>query len=239
MNEQLKKQLELLIKNIDSRKQSEKILILGLLIAGLIMGYLTLEFDPKRAEISSLQSQIASLENSISRQQTAYQTMVAQSQEDPNRFANDRLAVLTREQAELDGEIQALAGDLVTPNQMTELLTTVLERQSGLELVSFRNISAQPLRQGNTNAAELLAETGTLSLEDVVTEEVVGQVYSHGLIIEFQGDYFSTLKYLRFLEDVTGSFFWDAITFRQEEWPNAVVTLQIHTLSTDRGFIGV
>ena len=55
MNEQLKKQLELLIKNIDSRKQSEKILILGLLIAGLIMGYLTLVFDPKRAEISSLQ----------------------------------------------------------------------------------------------------------------------------------------------------------------------------------------
>lgn len=214
MNEQLKKQLELLIKNIDSRKQSEKILILGLLIAGLIMCYLTLEFDPKRAEISSLQSQIASLENSISRQQTAYQTMVAQSQEDPNRFANDRLAVLTREQAELDGEIQALAGDLVTPNQMTELLTTVLERQSGLELVSFRNVSAQPLRQGNTNAAELLAETGTLSLEDVVTEEVVGQVYSHGLIIEFQGDYFSTLKYLRFLEDVTGSFFLDAMTFR-------------------------
>ncbi len=62
MNEQLKKQLELLIKNIDSRKQSEKFLILGLLIAGLIMGYLTLAFDPKRAEISSLQSQIASLE---------------------------------------------------------------------------------------------------------------------------------------------------------------------------------
>ncbi len=239
MNEKLKQQLEPVIKNIDSRKQSEKILILGMLVAGLVMGYLTLVFDPKRAEIGSLQSQIASLESSIARQQSAYQTMVAQSQEDPNRFANDRLAVVTAQQAELDGEIQALAGDLITPNQMTELLTTVLERQSGLELVSFRNVAAKPLRQGTTNAAELLEETGAVNMEDVTAEEVVGQVYSHGLILEFEGDYFSTLKYLRFLEDVTGSFFWDAITFRQDEWPMANVTLEIHTLSTDQGFIGV
>lgn len=239
VNEQLQKLFAPVIKNVDSRKQSEKILILGLLVAGLVMAYLSLVFDPKRAEISSLQSQINSLESSIGRQQTAYQTMVAQSQEDPNRFANDRLAVLTREQAELDAEIQALAGDLVTPNQMTELLTTVLERQSGLQLVAFRNEQAQPLRQGTNNSNQLLEESGTLNLEDVVTEEVVGQVYAHGLVIEFEGDYFSTLKYLRFLEDVTGSFFWDAVTFRQEEWPNAHVTLQIHTLSTDQGFIGV
>ncbi len=239
MNEQLLKFLNPLISNIDSRKQSEKILILGILIAGIVMTYLTLAFDPKRAQIASLQSQIASLENSISRQQTAYQTMLAQSQEDPNRFANDRLAVISREQAELDGEIQALAGDLVTPNQMTQLLRTVLERQSGLDLVSFRNVDAQPLREASTNAAELLEEDGAINFEDVSREEVVGQVYSHGLVIEFEGDYFSTLNYLRFLEDVTGSFFWDAISFSQLEWPNARVTLEIHTLSTDQGFIGV
>ena len=239
MNEQLRKILDPVVANIDARKQSEKILILGIMVAGLVMVYLTLAFDPKRAEISSLQSQIRNFENSITRQQTAYQTMVAQSQEDPNRFANDRLEVLAREQAQLDGEIQALAGDLVTPNQMTQLLRTVLLRQSGLELVSFRNVNAQPLRAANSNQSELLEEDGTLNFDDVAQEEVVGQVYSHGLIIEFEGDYFSTLNYLRFLEDVTGSFFWDGISFRQLEWPNAHVTLEIHTLSTDQGFIGV
>ena len=141
--------------------------------------------------------------------------------------------------AELDSEIQALAGDLVTPNQMTQLLRTVLERQSGLDLVSFRNVSAQPLREATTNTAELLEQEGAINFEDISRDEVVGQVYSHGLVIEFEGDYFSTLNYLRFLEDVTGSFFWDAISFRQLDWPTAHVTLEIHTLSTDQGFIGV
>jgi MSHA biogenesis protein MshJ len=165
--------------------------------------------------------------------------MLVSSQEDPNRFANNRLVVIGREQNQLDGQIAALAGDLVTPNQMTEILTTVLERQSGLELVYFRNEPAAPLRTGVSNAGELLTETGTLNFDDVVEDEVAGQVFEHGLVIEFQGDFFSTLTYLRFLEEITGSFFWDSISFSQLDWPNALVSLEIHTLSTDQGFIGV
>lgn len=239
MNEQLKQRIEVLRKNIDSRRQAEKLLIFGMVLAGVVLTYLTIAFDPIRADLEALRGQIANTQRQITAQQTAYQNMVAQSQEDPNRFANERLAVIEREQAVLTEQIQALAGDLVTPNQMTQILTTVLERQSGLELISFRNVEAEPLREGATNTAQLLAEAGAVSLNNVAESEVVGQVYAHGLIIEFQGDYFSTLKYLRFLEEITGSFFWDEVAFRQLEWPNAHVTLQIHTLSTDQGFIGV
>ncbi len=240
MNEQLLRNLDLLRKNIESRKQSEKILILGMLLAGLVLIYLSVAFDPVRADLQILRGQIASTERQIASQQTAYQNMLAQSQEDPNRFANERLAVIQREQSSLTGEIQSLAGDLVTPNQMTEILTTVLERQAGLELISFRNIAAAPLREGAVNTQQLLADSATVNLDAVAQRsDVVGQVYAHGLIIEFQGDYFSTLKYLRFLEEITGSFFWDEIAFRQLTWPDAEVTLEIHTLSTDQGFIGV
>lgn len=211
-----------------------------MLIAGLVLSYLSIVFDPVRADLQSLRSQITGTERQIIAQQTAYQNMMVQSQQDPNRFANERIAVIQREQASLTGEIQALAGDLVTPNQMTEILTTVLERQAGLELISFRNVAAAPLREGAADTSELLAEgeAGELSVSPQTTG-VVGQVYSHGLVIDFQGDYFSTLKYLRFLEEITGSFFWDDIVFRQLEWPLARVTLRIHTLSTDQGFIGV
>ena len=239
MNEQLNKYLAPLIGNLEARNQSEKILILGLLAAGLVLTYLSAAFDPVRADLEQIRAQIRGAEVQINAQQNAYQNMVAQSQEDPNRFANERLAVVQREQLQLTSQIQALAGDLVTPNQMTEILTTVLERQSGLELVSFQNIEAEPLRAASSNAEELLEESGTLNISDIVQDEVTGQVYSHGLVIQFQGDYFSTLKYLRFLEDITGSFFWDAISFEQMEWPNAHITLEIHTLSTDQGFIGV
>jgi MSHA biogenesis protein MshJ len=153
--------------------------------------------------------------------------MVAASQEDPNKFANDRLAVIAREQSRLDVEISRLAGDLISPSDMTRILTSVLEQQSGLELISFQNRAAVPLRTG-VAAAGVAGE-----------DEVDGQVFEHRLVIEFQGDFFSTLKYLRFLEEISGSFFWDSVSFKQVVWPEALVTLEIHTLSASAGFIGV
>ncbi len=239
MNEQLKKALDSFVSNIESRKQSEKLLVLGMLLAGLVLSYLSLAFDPMRININRLSSQITNTERAIQVQITTYEGMVVQSQEDPNRFANERLAIVDREQAFLTAEIQSLAGDLVTPNQMTEILTTVLERQAGLELVSFQNTAPQPLRELGTSTDDLTDSEFDSEFEANLQSNISGQVYSHGLTIEFEGDFFSTLKYLRFLEEITGSFFWDAVSFKQNTWPNAEVTLRIHTLSTNQGFIGV
>ena len=233
MNEQIREQLDRLVKNLESRKQSEKLLILGIALSGMILIYLTIGFDPLRAEIDTLRSQTNAVNSQIASQQRAYAQMIESSREDPNKFANERLAVLTRDQAVLDADISSLAGDLVTPDEMTAILTTVLERFSGLDLLYFRNQNAVPLR------TDVAAQSNDSSISLASGTELTGQVYSHGLTIEFQGDYFSTLKYLRFLEEVSGSFFWDSISFRQLDWPKAHVTLEIHTLSTNQGFIGV
>ncbi len=227
MNERLQQQLNKAIKNIDSRSRSEKLVVLLVLIAGLSLSYLSIAFDPMRADIARVEGQINTVTTQIEGQQSAYASMVAASQEDPNKFANDRLAVIAREQSRLDSEISSLAGDLISPSDMTRILTSVLQRQSGLELISFQNKNAIPLRSGVANPA------------GPVTNDLAGQVFSHGLVIEFQGDFFSTLKYLRFLEEISGSFFWDSINFKQVVWPDALITLEIHTLSSNSGFIGV
>lgn len=227
MNEQLEQRINTAIKNIETRTQSEKIVILAVLVACLLLSYLSFAFDPVRAGISAARSQLDGLERQIQAQQSSYAAMVAASQEDPNKFANDRLAVIAREQNALDVEISSLAGDLISPADMTRILTSVLDRQTGLELISFQNKAAVPLR-AEVSAAGLIA-----------ADETNGQVFEHGLEIVFQGDFFSTLKYLRFLEEISGTFFWDSVNFRQVAWPDATVTLQIHTLSSNAGFLGV
>lgn len=235
MNERIQKQIDLVVKSIEARTQSEKLLILATIIAGLFLAYLTYGHDPLIADIERIDRQIASTEQRIAQRQVEYAEKVALSQEDPNRFANDRLQVVLREQQRLDQEISSLAGDLVTPNEMTQILISVLEQQSGLDLVSFQNQPATPLRTGVTDTVSALTEgVNTLS-----SAPVTGQVYEHGLEINFRGDFFSTLRYLRYLEEITGSFFWDGVSFRITEWPQADVNLVIHTLSTQRGFIGV
>lgn len=238
MNEQLQKQLDTLSRNVDARTRPEKIIMLVVLLAAMVLIYLSVSYDPMTSDINRLQSQTANTQRQIAAQQATYAEMVAQSQEDPSRFANERLNAINSQLAQLDQEITALAGDLITPREMTQILTTVLGRYSGLELVSFENNPATPLRTGVTPS--LTGGSGAEPTEgSVAVNDVDGQVYEHGITLEFKGDFFTTLKYLRFLEDVSGSFFWDSVTFRQTIWPNADVILKIHTLSTDEGFIGV
>ena len=222
MNEQLKQNLALLIKSFELRTQQEKVAMAAVLIFGLVFAYISLVFDPYRTSITTLKGQIEGAERQIQVQQSSYASMVAQSQEDPNKFANDRLAIIAREQSRLDVDISRLTENFISPSSMTRILQSVLEQQSGLELISFQNSAAVPLRIG-------LADEN----------EVNGQVFEHGLVIEFQGDFFSTLKYLRFLEEISGSFFWDSVSFKKVAWPEALVTLEIHTLSASEGFIGV
>ena len=222
MNEQLKKNLALLIKSFELRTQQEKVAIAAVLIFGLVFAYISLVFDPYRTSITTLKGQIQGAERQIQVQQSSYASMVAQSQEDPNKFANDRLAVTAREQGRLDVDISRLTENFISPSSMTRILQSVLEQQSGLELISFQNSAAAPLRVGVADE-----------------NEMNGQVFVHGLVIEFQGDFFSTLKYLRFLEEISGSFFWDSVSFKKVAWPEALVTLEIHTLSASEGFIGV
>jgi len=229
----MNQQVAAIVKSIESRAQAEKIAIFALVLAALVMAYLSLLSDPLKAEVSSARDEIANITRQIGQQQAAYANMLAQSLEDPNKFANDRLAVIEREQSGIDSQIRELAGDLISPSDMTRILTSVLERQSGLELISFQNQDVKPLLAGDRSPSEGIDDSseGRLNLS--------GQVFEHGLRIEFQGDYFSTIKYLRFIEEISGSFFWDSISFNQVAWPDAIVTLEIHTISTNSGFIGV
>lgn len=230
MNDKLKKQLLKLVKSLESRNQGEKIFLLGVSIAVVSLAYLTYVYDPVRGDITNARNQITNVSAQIEAQQISFAAKLAESREDPDKFASDRLAAIAQQQQALFDEIASLAGNLITPNQMTAILSSVLGRQSGLELISFQNEEAVPLR-----SITEVADEGV----DVLRQSAAGQVYEHGLTIEFEGDYFNTLRYLRFLEEISGSFFWDSVRFEQIEWPNALVTLKIHTLSTEEGFIGV
>lgn len=228
MNEKLKRQFSRFLKSVESRNELEKLFLLAVAVAVICLVFLTFVYDPLTADITTSRNQISSVSAQISNQQASYTAKMAESLEDPDKFANDRLQVVARQQQVLISEIASLAGDLITPNQMTAILSSVLARQSGLELVSFNNEDAKPLRTGLVDSEN--------ALNDIAS---AGQVYEHGLTIQFEGDFFNTLRYLSFLEKVSGSFLWDSITFDQTEWPKALITLKIHTLSTEQGFIGV
>ncbi len=217
----------------DGRPQGEKYLLAVMGVGGIIYVYVTMFFGPASDQISSLERQLATVDSRIEQQELRAAELRESGIEDPDSFIRERLAQLIEEQSQVQDGIESLAGNLVSPNGMTQMLTSVLDSQEGLTLIKVENKPPQALTQAMTTApvvGEAVASTA---------QSIGFQVFRHGLILEFQGDYFSTLRYLMFLESMDESFFWDGFEFEQAVWPEARVRLELHTLSSEEGFIGV
>ncbi|MDO8273065.1 MAG: hypothetical protein Q7U82_14310 [Gammaproteobacteria bacterium] len=217
----------------DERPQAEKIVLALLGVGGVVYLYLTMIFEPIRAEIAGLERQIETGNTRIIEQQTRAEVLRLSGVEDPDAFVRTRLQEIMQEQEEAQTGIESLAGNLVSPNAMTQVLTTVLDAQPGLKLVRVENRDPEPLT-GVNEVADIAADVGA-----PVAAALGLQVFRHRLVLEFQGDYFSTLRYLLFLEAMEENFFWDSISYEQLEWPEARVQIELHTLSSEEGFIGV
>lgn len=205
----------------DARPQGEKAILAVLLAVVIGWLYLTFVHDPLRLELTVLEQRISAARSDIINMQLRQQRAEASSQDDPNRAARERLAELIVEEAEARTQLEALTGSVVTPIAMNRLLTGVLDMHPGLRLKKVENLPPRRVA-GNSN--------------------VVGNaqsVFSHGLVLEFEGSYLSTLSYLLYLESLSENFYWDAVSIEQTEWPAATVKLELHTLSAEETFVGV
>ena len=117
---------------------------------------------------------------------------------------------------------------------MAEILETVLLKTRGLRLTEVKGLGVEPLLpkpdQGKGAAASGAGETSTAD---------IGNAYKHGLKISFEGDYLSTLAYIRELESLKWGFFWDRFEFEVKDYPEAKASITIYTLSLDKDWIGV
>lgn len=217
----------------DVRPQAERFIIAGIGLGGFIYLFVVMINDPAQEQVASLDRQLTTVQRRLIEQQTSAEELRQSGVIDPDSFVRERLSDLVQEQTLIQDDIESLAGNLVSPNGMTQMLTGVLDSQEGLTLIKVENVLPEALTDGLTVAPIEASVAGT-SLRSIGF-----QVFRHGLILEFQGDYFSTLRYLLYLEAMEQSFFWDSFEFEQTLWPEARIRLELHTLSSEEGFIGV
>jgi MSHA biogenesis protein MshJ len=208
----------------DDRSMAEKCLIALLLVVCVVWGANALYLAPTIEANNRVSQQITVAESQLVLMQQRERQAEISAAEDPNQAARLRIERAIAAQAELQSDIEQLAGNLVTPQSMTRLLTSILENQPGLELIRVENRDPSPMRSGDTSAS---------------ASENEGQIFKHSLLLELEGDYLSLIVYLQRIEAFEERFFWDQVTFQREEWPTGRVTLELHTLSTEEGFVGV
>ncbi|NOY71724.1 MAG: hypothetical protein GXP14_05010 [Gammaproteobacteria bacterium] len=143
-----------------------------------------------------------------------------------------RIDEIERILKQLRQQQNSLTGEFIAPQKMVSVLRDLLETQSSLVLTQLRSLGTHPLFPDNTVAIEK-------EIKNEVAPEKTYNIYKHGVQIIFEGDFFSTLHYLQALEDMPWRFYWDTVNYQVLEFPQARVTITIHTLSLDERWIGV
>lgn len=213
-------------KWLDSRHVRERGVLLAGALGVLFMGWLSLVHDTMVLWRANEAASIVATNGRILDEQNRQAEIRATYTSDPNTFALTRQRELQEAARTADARLNLLYGELISPQQMSQVLTTILQRDTTLRLVSLEN---QPSEALLTQAADPAAGGADAGI----------QVFKHGLRMVFQGNFLEAIRYMRSLEELEGNFFWESLEYSLEQYPDGQISLDIYTLSTQQGWIGV
>lgn len=207
----------------------EQWLSFGVALGLLIMLYVLLLAEPLGLRIAAEQNRQQQAETRTLQAQSSLQDIRNRLAADPNLSYRQALKAAQASRDQLHQRIDLETSTLVSPEKMKALLQDLLRKQTKLTLVSLQSSSA-PLE---------LPGVATPATQDQPASPVV--FYRHGLQLTLEGGYFDLLDYLRAIEASGWRLHWDRLDYEVGEGGHerARVTLDLHTLSRDAGWVGV
>ncbi|MDB4470790.1 hypothetical protein N9063_00740 [Deltaproteobacteria bacterium] len=214
--------LQSLIEWYERRPLRERVLLLVCFLVVLFFVWDSLVMNPLALRKKNARNDANQLQIELTELDAREKLILARKDFDPDR---ENRQLLERLQAESDKNQRQLEGtvvNLISPQEMPELLRDLLVRQKKLRLLSLENLPAEAL-QINTQAS---------------ADQLTPVLYRHRLRLEFSGDYLATLAYLKEIEGLPRRLVWEDVEIETLEYPRAKVRLQVYTLSLTKGWIG-
>ncbi len=204
----------------------ERAILAGTGVVLVLVVWAQFSYTPYEKERDKITRDLQSLNVQVADDANRLVELTAQLANDPNAPLREEQQRLQQEMATLKQEIEARLSSLIAPDEMANVLRTVLSDYKGLHLVSARNLPVEPL-----DIKKALGGSKSSPAEQAV-------IFAHGFELVLAGEFFQTLEFLQKLEATQG-FYWRLLDYKVTAYPKAKVTLQISTLSLDEDWIGV
>jgi hypothetical protein len=141
------------------------------------------------------------------------------SKVDVNLPYREKLIALKEQASEQQEKINNITNALIQPEKMNMVFQGLLEK-SKLQFESIKN--------GLPKSIELN--------QDKNSNQVL---YEHSLLLEMKGQYIHGLEYIQSIEKQDWQLYWDEIEFKTLRYPQGLLTLKVHTLSTSDKVLGL
>ncbi|MFQ2274810.1 MSHA fimbrial biogenesis protein MshJ [Aeromonas hydrophila] len=211
----LKEQWQAWADKIAALSQRERVLILltGVVLVGAVAIYGWLDGAAVRLEQERLA--LSTAQRDLEVMDLENQGKQAKLARDPDLHVRTQLTQLDGELGKLDAELKAQTVDLIQAHEMPAVLEALLSRSANLHMVALTSLTPEPLMAGEQRI----------------------NLFKHGIRLKLEGGYFDVYQYLKALEGLPRHFYWKQFDYQVQEYPKAVVEMEIYTLSTSKEFI--
>ncbi|NOX91531.1 MAG: hypothetical protein GXP18_03500 [Gammaproteobacteria bacterium] len=207
----------------------------GLIAAGIVVVMFllwdTLLLSPQENQQKKIVVEMHNINQQTEAVTEKIKEMSAALQGNQVKYINTRVNELQVLLGKLKQQQKNLTIEFIQPVQMAGVLRDMLHAENGLVLTSLESLGVQPLFPAE--------ESDKTENEKNSNRTHQPEIYKHGLRVVFEGDYFKTLNYLRALEAMPWSLYWDNVEYKVTKYPKASVAITVHTLSLHEGWIGV
>ncbi len=221
------------LQRFDALSVRERALILVTLLVALLLPTVMYVIEPAQKVQLKMSTDIAKLKAANANKHLDILTLKSSQRKDPNQLLRTQIEQRRQQLSVLNQKLLDQSQQLVSPQAMLGVLEHLLAKHQGVELVSVNKAAPQRFSlaaAGGSDAAE--------QAEKPEAEQEAG-LYRHDLTVVVKGGFFEVIDYLQALEELPRGFFWDSIDYQVQTYPEAEVSLKIHTLSMDRGWLGV
>lgn len=220
----MRQRVKRLATRIDAMSLRERVLVMLAAVAVVYLAWDTFMMQPINRRQKAVETDLQQVQSRISQLSETVQTLATSTRTNPNARLEAEREELRREIGALDELLEERTANIIAPQEMPRVLEAVLVRQAGLKLIEMRSLPAVPLFPAPEGAA---------------ASDAKGNVYRHGLELEVEGSYATVLNYLRALESLQWTFFWESIELESVDYPRNRVKIVVYTLSLSEDWIGV
>lgn len=200
------------VNGYDQRNLRERILLLIVAVLVVyVLWYMLFEW-PLQTKQKAMISEQSMLHDQIDNTQTQINKLsaeIAQQKSDPLQI---EYASLLDQRATYMKNHQDLTNLLANRQDFLQALTPLLKTIPGVSLLSLKTLEPRALTNGPTN-----------------------EFFAQGITIVFRSDYFSAYAYLKALEAIKISFFWQGLDYHVVKYPVGEVTFNLFLLSKQAG----
>jgi MSHA biogenesis protein MshJ len=210
--------IEEYLQKFNALSDREKMMVVGAFLIIVWALWDNLFYQSIHKENLAIESEIVAMQTQLGSQQQLALQVETIGKNNPNASTQQQLTNLLQSVSNLKERFTEGDKKFVPTQQMANALSDMLKQQGNLKVIKLETLPVSTF--GNTDMQS-------------------AWMYRHALAITLQGDYFSTLNYLKKLETLPWRILWDNIDYQVKEYPIAETRIQVYTLSFEQDWLGV